>query len=647
MIDDIEKDLLRALSNLSDTSMKYVQLKYGLNPNRRHTQPELQKAMGGKKRQLEALENRAIRNLRKPKIWKSLEPHLDWADACAWSVISQKVGDIGEFVPKKNIIETLEDEASQIPGAATLLLCLYYGNLHEWIHKATNDAPRAWFRTRYCPQTVEKALATLQAALNVSSNLALLEAVIEKLDNDEQRLQLVMHLTELDVAISGKFLFVRPLTSIALRAIRFYLILYHKYPHRSVTIDNLINDFNETYVDDKANHDICERVLKKYPHLFGMRSDSTWATAYSPLPDARQNETHISRNRSSHSSMDYFERPWDEMPLRFFLTEIVEYKGIASFLEIENEFITRTGGKFHKSTMGQAMRSEEAIVEVAPNLYSVWENNTREYPREKYYHLLLNRRACIKFITHRFAGEPLDAYPMWTPDMEYRWCCWADNESYTNTKIGFGDRSDIPFKRKILQSLLAVVDLEKWTVSEEEKKHWIFKKQWIGNNFFAHDLQKANLSLEKFPLQDLFSVSVLARELGYINWIRASSDLFSHHSISKTVPVLMALVLLKILRPPCHWQQKHDLGDGIDDAIDAMSLEIKKKGFVHWCDDAGIEMRRRMKENMKTATLGWVASTDAEALLNAIEGTQRQSPPEKINLDEKAKKTPKQMMLPF
>ena len=80
---------------------------------------------------------------------------------------------------------------------------------------------------------------------------------------------------------------------------------------------------------------------------------------------------------------------------------------------------------------------------------------------------------------------------------------------------------------------------------------------------------------------------------------------------------MVFLVAMEILRPAKHWQQRHEPGDGIDQSVQAMVSEIRKKGFVHWKDDAGKRMLARIRENIdKYKNLGWVAAEDVETVLD-------------------------------
>ena len=160
--------------------------------------------------------------------------------------------------------------------------------------------------------------------------------------------------------------------------------------------------------------------------------------------------------------------------------DAVEYKGIATFREIEKDFKARTGGRYHDANVSAVLRASDTIIAFTPHYYGIREELSLSTPRDKYYAILANQRSCIRFIWSRYAGEPLESYPLWTPELEYRYCRWAESESQIEAGLDLGGDSDYWRKQKIFQSLLAVAEPECWPVSDEEKRLWRFKKATHG-----------------------------------------------------------------------------------------------------------------------------------------------------------------------
>ncbi len=648
----------RVLAEIPEECRMPLALKYGLGENERHGLSRIAKRLSTSKARIFRLCERAVRNLRKPCLWRQLEKHLAWADDILWSGLSQEATEWGSFVPK-NSIASLESEFKRFPGEAELLIAIRHDTPNEWIRQTSHENGRNWFRTRYPLEVLQNAMDFLSEEAAAFSNAMLADTVLEKLGRDRRLLETALRIHELDLDLVRQFLVVKPISYVALRAIRIYLILYHRYQCSPVRMDCLIDDFNAMYADDKINAEIAKTIVEKHCKLLGILGESIWATGYHSSSEETPVAFKTEKALPGVPPEQYLERPWDETPARELVLEILEFKGIASFIEIARELEKRSAGRYAKPMAGQITRLVDSIFEIAPNYYGIWEDRTRSFPREKYMDLLLKTRPCVRYIVHAYAGEPLTAYPMWSREMEYRWCRWAEAESQIDTKTGPDGTPSLYRKRQIFESLLNVAEPEEWPVSEEEKTVWLFKKQCFGRDRFAFDFKKANWWLQKFTLQDLFAVTVLARRLGYMNWIRASSEMIMMKSSAKAAPVLMLMILMNILRPARHWQRKHETGDYIDEAIDSMVAEIKRKGFVHWRDEVGEKLLERIKKNLGKEVLGWVDAKDAEAVLGIIEGKRKKAAAEKRSPETSApppletgetkpdKPEQKQLELPF
>jgi len=93
----------------------------------------------------------------------------------------------------------------------------------------------------------------------------------------------------------------------------------------------------------------------------------------------------------------------------------------------------------------------------------------------------------------------------------------------------------------------------------------------------------------------------------------------------------------------------------MDDVLQIVIDEIKKKGFVHWRDEAGKKLKHRIRENFTGETRGWTAIAHVTKLLAIIEGKaeldvlQGEKEP-KDSMDDEKKvpvPAPKQLQLSF
>ncbi len=630
----LEEAVSKALHEIPRESRDFLSLSFGLGENRRHGLEEISKALGKRKKHCEGLFDRSVRLLRRPRLWKQLSGFVGVADACMWSAVSKEISNAGSIVPDF-FGEAFEKKTQRAAGEAELLLRVRYGDLGEWVKTTSSESANAWYRSRYSEETVDEALLYLSRELDDSKGLMLRESFLEKLNDDEPLFQLVLELSDLNLLPIRKFIVKRPVTSMVLRGIRLYLLLFFKYKCSLVKIDVLIDDFYRMYPDDKLNEDIAKRVLERFPRLLGVFGGAAWARGYYVSDALKPKPQKDADNRQDALPRYRYDRPWDDMGVGEIIRDVVEYRGIATFVEIIDDFNARTGGRYHEANVQGVLRTSDTIVAFTPIYYGLRDELSLSSSRDKYYSILANQRSCIRFIWSRYAGEPLGSYPLWTPELEYWYCRWAESESQVEAGLDLGGDSDYWRKQKIFQSLLAVAEPDCWTVSEEEKKLWRLKKQSMAKYRFAQDFRQGNW-MNTIALQEIFSLAVLTGKLGFMNWIRANAHIYKSRNRKKAAAVMVFLVAMEILRPAKHWQQRHEPGDGIDQAVHAMVSEIRKKGFVHWKDDAGRKMIARIKENIgKGKDFGWVKAEDVAAVM-AHNSEQWETPgtkPKQIQLE--------------
>ena len=186
-----------------------------------------------------------------------------------WTAVSKEISNAGSIVPDF-FGEAFEKKAQRAAGDAELLLRVRYGDLGEWVKTTSSESANGWYRSRYSKETVDETLLCLIRELDDSNGLLLRESFLEKLNDDEPLFQLVVELSSLNLLPIRDFIVQRPVTSMVLRGIRLYLLLFFKYKCSLVKIDALIDDFDRMYPDDKLNEDIARRVLETFPRLLGV-----------------------------------------------------------------------------------------------------------------------------------------------------------------------------------------------------------------------------------------------------------------------------------------------------------------------------------------------------------------------------------------
>ena len=195
-------------------------------------------------------------------------------------------------------------------------------------------------------------------------------------------------------------------------------------------------------------------------------------------------------------------------------------------------------------------------------------------------------------------------------------------------------------KYKTYQSLLYIANPSLWATDENLEK-WNEEKKWNGCYYFESELSYP--LWETIPLlQDLFTIVRDSKLKGYINWKDANRSINLIPTYHKSASNLFILIVLEVIIPAEHWQKPHYLGPKLNDIISGLIDEIRKKGFVHWEDNAGLYLKRLICDKKITKNMGWVTVNDYKKLVRILnnEPVNQQDPGDIDNAS-------KQLELPF
>jgi hypothetical protein len=154
-------------------------------------------------------------------------------------------------------------------------------------------------------------------------------------------------------------------------------------------------------------------------------------------------------------------------------------------------------------------------------------------------------------------------------------------------------------------------------------------EQFMESYVHCLDPLPESLWQRRITLQDLFSLTLHAKRLGYANWVSASLILDMGPHSPHAAGALSLLIALEIVTPTDHWQKRHETGPLMGHALHIMEKEIRKKGFVHWLDEAGVYFKARLREGVVGMNLGWVRSEHIREFLEVLEGRAIHEQPSK------------------
>ncbi len=655
----------RAVRKLPEDLRTVLTLRYGIGDSGRQSFGKIAKQLHVKSSQVARMETKAVRKLRNPALCAPFIKVLDEMDPFIWYEISEEISEAGRLIRKS---ECYDRAMEALPGEISLAIRCAYTSLPNWIECNAVQAENAWFRSLYPPEMAKDRLQQLETIWNSCKTPFMVGYLADELHVDLAFLVLLTALSPFISGFYGGYAAERPITSPVLRAIRLHRLLLHRH-QEALTLNQMAKDYNAAYHDDQLNNRIAEEILRSRPHLFFEAGEQTWSalgSSWASLPftevdDVVWDTQDLPAGECEKQPAFFFERPWSETTASDIVREILDERVFCQKMELLKTFLERTGGRYQVITGSAVLATNEDVLEAAPLLYGLRRTCGEIDPVNGWSEHLLTRRACKSFVLHRYAGEPLNIYPLWTPAMEYQWCIWAEANMGLNRGKVFGGESATSFNRKLLQSLLFISEPERWPVSDSIKTLWLFKKQALAEYQFEKHLPSHLLQWQR-TLQDLFSAAVIFKRLGYANWIRIRYMLGLGNFNLNAAETLALLIALEMILPAENWQKKHETGPRMDAVLLVMTEEIRKKGFVHWMDEGGKEIRSRLRERLSRIELGWVSADWIRRFLDSLDGVKspeqkgkKSSPSQPMNdaaiqvvsAQEYPVQAPEQLRLPF
>ncbi len=171
---------------------------------------------------------------------------------------------------------------------------------------------------------------------------------------------------------------------------------------------------------------------------------------------------------------------------------------------------------------------------------------------------------------------------------------------------------------KLFLSLLSVTEPDLWPSPKEERDYWKKQKQAIGR-YYLYDRSPRFSLLANIPsLQEVLTVAIRIQQSGSISWMQINHELGNHRYDQKAASVLSLLVLLNMITAVGHWQRPHPKGPACDAVVAELVGEIRRKGFLHWDDAAGVALRQQMGALQADTDLGWIKSNELSIFLKVI-----------------------------
>jgi hypothetical protein len=319
-----------------------------------------------------------------------------------------------------------------------------------------------------------------------------------------------------------------------------------------------------------------------------------------------------------------------------FIKEVVKKQGMVRPKEIESYVREKYKDRVDENTqIAPLVADSHDLLQVAPTVYALRETHGNLDPQSAQAEMLLTKSDLRWYVMSRYAGEPMNTFPLWTPGMESMWCRWAQKRAIN------------PARSRLFQSMMYVADPLCWPVSEDEKRSWLESKKWNSSYYLSHDC-KHRIWTKIPPLRDLLALSFCISSAAGMNWIRINrvvgNYLFDQHSVTH----LAIMIALGALKSTDHWQNPHQTGPLAEYIFKKLMDAFQIDATSNWDSDVGLELRKHLLDIDVDQDLGWVKVADLALLSKTLAGELLIPPIDETEESNSGSDLlPKQLELPF
>ena len=203
----------------------------------------------------------------------------------------------------------------------------------------------------------------------------------------------------------------------------------------------------------------------------------------------------------------------------------------------------------------------------------------------------------------RHAGEPANAYPMWTPAMEYQWAIWALENASAD----------------LLSSFLFVAEPDTWPVRELIRHEWQNVRRERAR-YRLRDPLNYHLAESLPSLKNLLTIAVVSAIRGHISWVSANRVVGRRIDSHRSATSLAILIELGLVEAAEHWQESHRTTSACGQFVDLLATTLRNTGTLEWNSDVGREVATRIERSGHAPHDSWAPDLERLALRTALSG---------------------------
>jgi len=577
-----------ALTSASESAREVTALLYGFDGHRR-TSEEIAEQKGLSLPQVGKIVKATLRRMRHPACSRLIREALLSADERIWSALAGSK----EVVYKH---ERLPEVLARLPGELLFAIECQYGSVESWLSANSRVTARAWYRSRFAAAEIERLVGKLSKEADEFRLPAPVESIARAMHVEEECLDMAIRLSAVWAVYLG-YAVRTPVGTRSPRAVRLHRMFASAHSGEIVPARRLAMKYRSDFTDDACTVADAQNAMASFPHLFLRSGDLGWCSIgaahnQEPVPDGSA-EDDVTFHRWSEERMAH-----QEVAGRETVRQVLEEHGPLRLRQVEHFVQRQSNGRIPPASVGSYLSTYDDFTRLAPGVYGISDRHAGADQCGASTRLLLNRRACLEYVLARWAGEPADAYPLWTPEMEAEWCEWAQAR-----------------ERNLLGSLLSVVEPSSWRAPDSYRDIWKWKKECLG----YYRLETVpRYPLTGVPLMQLLALVKCAQWRGEANWVLANRVAGERILNRRAVSPIALLIGVGAVLPASHWQKPHTVSPGAREVDAILSEELHRKGTLAWNGSAGLALMERLAGTIARGEIGWISQPELRGLLDRL-----------------------------
>lgn len=585
------------LADLNPRQQDVVRRRFGMI-GRPETLEELGQAYGVTRERIRQIEAKAIR-LMKQRVRRRMSRALIQHGADLWALVAGA----GWFVPEGDLSRARRATG----GALGLAIELSDFTFEEWLSAFAQPCEGGWVAPDADLTVLEAVRGRLEDGLTWAQLPCALTAILppEDLDYAPAAVALGRHILH-----SGYLVQDRPGRRMR-RALGLHALLAQEGGILFVT--DLVGQYRSIFPNDLCSGRDALIMMERLRHLFLEVSEGFWiamgpgGTLPDPVPvdgGVAEVEVEVAEDLEGEDLAEAGASD-EGQTIAQAIEQELRRSGparISDIIDRADDFLP--AGRSRNSVGPVLLSSKDRFVRALPGVYALPDQvPSADIVQSAPPSFIFELDHIRTYVLARRADEPWGAFPLWIPEVEHQWCIWA--------------RQHAP--PELLESLLAVADIEAWP-EIEEKDAWRTFAEARGQ--FSRTLLYPPDSFVLPDLDRLFAACCHLRDTGHISWISANRVLFRRvvdHSSAGMLGGLIALGAVNGDSPD--WQAPHLPGDQLNALTECLETARLREGGLNWAGGFGRTLREQAAQRPLVGS-GWLTAEAASLLMGSDLSTE-------------------------